>query len=95
MFERRLLNPEFADGGVPLTCDGFGACVAVVPKGCDVPDPPGRETCETGCNDGDPCTYDFCTDVKTCQHVVLATGIECGATSMCQSGYCCPVPPQP
>ena len=63
---------------------------------CTVGDKCGGAVCLPGiattCDDGDPCTTDFCDSAKGCQKVNAADKTACGAALWCKFGKCVPVP---
>jgi len=42
----------------------------------------------TLCDDGDPCTQDWCEPDTGCQHETLPDGYECGKCKMCSGALC-------
>lgn len=66
-------TPCNEDGG--RVCDGSGDCV-----GCNH---------SSQCDDGDPCTTDFCFGrVNACSHPPAADGLVCGDAAICLQGQC-------
>ena len=73
------VHVELADGtgcggGLcgPATCS-MGECILADP---------------TMCEDGEPCTQDWCEPDTGCQHEVLPDGYECGKCMMCSGSVC-------
>lgn len=69
-------------------CDGKGNCLP--PAGtCDpVAALPAACSANADCDDGDPCTKDFCVGLH-CLNQPVVNGTACGAGKTCSAGACC------
>jgi hypothetical protein len=73
--------------------------IAVGPVDLAVPPPSDLAGCALNCNDGNPCTVDFCDAAGSCQHQPVGNGTLCNDGNLCTvndrcfGGFCVPGTP--